>query len=199
SLVTEKVGNALEEIGTQAQYVIDIVVRNLYERTADVGFLATDRELCAFAAGLHPDTDAIRLRLRAYRDIYTVYDEIILLDTRGNVLVQIDETTPLEGSTDPLIWQTLACDTYVETFRATDLRPSRKQALIYSRRMLHPDSGEPVGVLCLCFHFEAEMALIFQAHRDSEARANMLLLDAEDRVIASADELWIPVGAKVPV
>jgi hypothetical protein len=32
SLVNEKVGNALEEIGTQAQYVIDIVVRNLYER-----------------------------------------------------------------------------------------------------------------------------------------------------------------------
>ena len=51
SLVREKVGNVLDEIGTKAQYVIDIVVRNLYERTADVGFLATDRELCAFVTG----------------------------------------------------------------------------------------------------------------------------------------------------
>ena len=199
SLVNEKVGNVLEEIGTQAQYVIDIVVRNLYERTADIGFLATDRELCAFAAGMNPDADAIRLRLRAYRDKYTVYDEIILLDTQGNVLVQIDPATPLEGSTDPLIKETLESDTYVETFRASDLRPSKKQALIYSRRMLHPETGEPVGVLCLCFHFEAEMAMIFQSHRDSEARANMLLLDADNRVIASADELWIPVGTQVPV
>ena len=203
SLVTEKVGNVLEEIGTQAQYVIDIVVRNLYERTADVGFLATDRELCSFVAGQTSNgdaaADAIRLRLRAYRDKYTVYDEIMLLDTQGNVLVQIDESSPVEGSTDALIAQTLASETYVETFRATDLRPTKHQALIYSRRMLHPETGVPVGIICLCFHFEAEMAMIFQSHRDSEARANMLLLDADDRVIASADELWIPVGARVPV
>ena len=52
SLVGEKTGNVLDAIGTQAQYVIDIVVRNLFERTADVGFLATDRELCAFVAGV---------------------------------------------------------------------------------------------------------------------------------------------------
>ena len=50
SLVGEKVANVLDAIGTKAQYVIDIVVRNLYERTADVGFLARDRELCAFVA-----------------------------------------------------------------------------------------------------------------------------------------------------
>ena len=91
SLVGEKVATVLAEIGTKAQYVIDIVVRNLYERTADVGFLATDNELCAFVAGLNDDERAIRQRLRAYRDKYTVYDEIILLDARGNVLVQIDE------------------------------------------------------------------------------------------------------------
>lgn len=199
SLVREKVSTVLDEIGTKAQYVIDIVVRNLYERTADVGFLATDNELCAFVAGLHDRQDAIRARLRAYRSKYTVYDEIILLDTAGNVLVQIDEATPLEGSVDPLIAQTLASDAYVETFRASDLRPSKKQALIYSRRMLHPDSGAVVGVLCLCFNFEQEMRGIFESHRDPAARSNMLLLDGANRVIESADELWIPLGATVPV
>lgn len=199
SLVREKVANVLEEIGTKAQYVIDIVVRNLYERTADVGFLATDRELCTFVAGLHEDTDMIRARLRAYRNKYTVYDEIILLDTAGNVLVQIDETTPIEGSTDPLLHETLASDTYVETFRATDLRPGKHEALIYSRRMHHPQTNAVVGVLCLCFHFEEEMAGIFRSHRDPAQRANMLLLDKDNRVIASADPLWIPTGTTVPV
>jgi len=198
SLVNEKVANVLDEIGTKAQYVIDIVVRNLYERTADVGFLATDRELCAFVAGLHDDQAAARLRLRAYRSKYTVYDEIILLDKTGNILVQIDETTPLEGSVDPLIEQTLASDNYVETFRASDLRPSKQKALIYSRRMLHPTNGEVIGLLCLCFNFEQEMQGIFHSHRDLEGRSNMLLLDAENHVIASADERWIPVGATVP-
>jgi len=199
SLVSEKVATVLDEIGTKAQYVIDIVVRNLYERTADVGFLATDNELCAFVAGLTDKQSAIRQRLRAYRSKYTVYDEIILLDTAGNVLVQIDESTPLEGSVDPLLAQTLASNTYVETFRATDLRPAKKQALIYSRRMLHPDTGVVVGVLCLCFNFEQEMAGIFQSHRDPAGRSNMMLLDGENRVIESADALWVPWGAVVPV
>lgn len=199
SLVSEKVGTVLDEIGTKAQYVIDIVVRNLYERTADVGFLATDNELCAFVAGLTADETVIRQRLRAYRSKYTVYDEIILLDAAGNVLVQIDDTTPLEGSVDPLIAQTLASDTFVETFRASDLRPAKKQALIYSRRMLHPQSGAVVGVLCLCFNFEQEMAGIFRSHRDPDGRANLLLLDGDNRVIESADALWIPVGAVVPI
>ena len=199
SLVNEKVATVLDEMGTKAQYVIDIVVRNLYERTADVGFLATDNELCAFVAGLSDNPPAIRQRLRAYRSKYTVYDEIILLDTAGNVLVQIDEATPLEGSVDPLLAQTLASSTYVETFRASDLRPAKKQALIYSHRMLHPDTGVVVGVLCLCFNFEQEMAGIFASHGDPAGRSIMLMLDAEQRVIESANALWVPLGARVPV
>jgi len=196
SLVQEKVRNVLTEIGTKAQYVIDIVVRNLFERTADVGFLATDRELCDFVAGVTANADAARYRLREYRNKYTVYDEIILLDTAGNVLVQIDPSTPLEHSADPLLAATLASETYVETFRASDLRPGKERALMYSRRMHHPQTGAVVGILCLCFHFEEEMSGIFSSHRDAEARANMLLLDGEDRVIASADPLWIPVALK---
>ena len=199
SLVHEKVSNVLTEIGTKAQYVIDIVVRNLFERTADVGFLATDRELCSFVAGLTDHQDAIRYRLREYRNKYTVYDEILLLDLEGNILVQIDPATPLEHSSDPLIAATLASDNYVETFRATDLRPDKERALIYSRRMHHPDTGAIVGVLCLCFHFEEEMVGIFASHGDPRARSNMLLLDADNRVIASSDNLWIPAGSIVPV
>jgi hypothetical protein len=199
SLVHEKVANVLAEIGTKAHYVIDIVVRNLYERTADVGFLATDRELCEFVAGVHDDAEAIHARLLAYRSKYTVYDEIMLLDRDGNVLAQIDEHSEVEGSIDPLIAQTLASASYVETFHATDLRPSRRDALIYSQRMLHPQTGEVVGLLCLCFDFEREMQGIFDSHRDADERSIMLLLDRDNRVIASADTLWIPLGVVVPV
>ncbi|ARU31227.1 chemotaxis protein CheW [Sulfuriferula sp. AH1] len=199
SLVHEKIANVLMEIGTKAHYVIDIVVRNLYERTADVGFLATDRDLCEFVAGVHDDPDSIRARLLAYRNKYTVYDEIMLLDKDGNLLIQINEHSEVEGSIDPLIAQTLASETYVETFRAVDLRPCKEKSLIYSQRMLHPETGEVIGILCLCFDFEKEMRGIFDSHRDPEERANMLLLDSENRVIASADTLWMPLGAVVPV
>jgi hypothetical protein len=199
SLVNEKLGNVLSGMGTQARFVIDIVVRNLFERTADVGFLATDHELCAFVAGLQDDAPAIRARLLAYRQKYTVYNEILLLDTRGNVLVQLDPATPVGASADPLIAQTLAGDTWVETFRASDLRPGHTSALIYSRRMHHPDTGAVVGLLCLSFDFYREMANIFQAHRGAEGRSNLMLLDGSGTVIASADERWVALGSQVPV
>ncbi|HEX5345155.1 MAG TPA: chemotaxis protein CheW [Duganella sp.] len=198
NLVQEKVRHVLADLGTQARYAIDILVRNLYERTADVGFLATDVELCRFVAGLDGDREQARQRLSAYRDKYTVYDEIVLLDSEGRVLVQADPSTPVTYSRDPLLQQTLEQHGYHETFRATDLRPGKSRALVYSHRMLHPDTGAPAGVLCLCFNFEQEMDAIFAAYRDPSQRANMLLLDAQDHVISSADPLWIPAGVRVP-
>jgi chemotaxis signal transduction protein len=198
NLVQEKLRHVLANLGTQACYAIDILVRNLFERTADVGFLATDADLCRFVAGLENDPSSARQRLSDYRDKYTVYDEILLLDLEGRVLVQADPSTPIQHSADPLLRQTLEAGGYVETFRATDLRPGKSRALVYSHRMLHPETGEPAGVLCLCFNFEQEMDAIFQAYRDPSHRANMLLLDAQDHVISSADPLWIPAGVKVP-
>ena len=196
SLVQESMGKVMAEIGTHARHVIDIVVRNLYERTADVGFLATDQELCRFVAGTD-NARPVLARLREYRSKYTVYDDILLLDLQGNVLAQIDENSPVEGSRDPLLAQTLQSQGYVETFRATDLRPGKPHALIYSHRMLHPRTGEPVGVLCLSFAFQEEMQGIFHSRQNEDQRNIALLLDADNRVIASADPLWVAVGARV--
>ncbi len=199
NLAREKLRNVHAALATKSGYVIEIVVRNLFERTADVGFLATDGALCAFAAGLDPDVNAMRQRLRAYRDKYTVYDQIIVLDLDGRVLVQLDQSQPVSRSDDALIARTLASDNYVETFRASALCPGKRDALIYSRRLCHPDTGAVVGVLCLCFAFEEEMARIFSTHRDPAGRSNMLLLDAGGSVIASADPGWMPLGTRVPV
>ena len=198
SLVQEKLRNAVGELQTRARYVIDIVVRNLYERTADVGFLATDPELCAYVAAAGPDGGRTYRRLLEYRNKYTVYDEILLLDTEGQVLAQTDPDAPVEFSRDLLLQQTLNGSDYVETFRATDLRPHCQRGLIYSRSMLDPASQLPVGVLCLSFNFEQEMQGIFASHGDPSGRSVMLLLNAEHEVIASSDASWMPLGVRVP-
>lgn len=198
SLVAESLGEVMREIGTQAQHVIDILVRNLYERTADVGFLATDPVLCRLAAGLDDDAAAVRTRLREYRSKYTVYDDVLVLDTQGRVLARIDDSTPLAASQDALIAQTLRSPRHVETFRASDLRPGQRHALLYSQRLLHPASGEPVGVLCLSFAFDDELQGIFHARTAQEGRSLALLVDADQQVLASSDPLWMPLGQKVP-
>lgn len=197
SLVDESVTKVMDELGTHALHVIDIVVRNLYERTADVGFLATDQELCHFMAG-NPTGHGVLERLHEYRNKYTVYDDILLLDTQGNVLAQTDENSPVEGSRDPLIAETLPRAGYTETFRASDLRPGKSRALLYAHRMLAPGSKEPVGVLCLSFDFYSEMETIFHSRKGEDCRNIALLLDTDNQVIATSDPLWVPLGAQVP-
>lgn len=48
-LATESRRKVAEDLSARAQVSIDILVRNLFERTADIGFLATDNDLCAYA------------------------------------------------------------------------------------------------------------------------------------------------------
>lgn len=196
NLILETIKKVVLEVRSKAQVVVDIVIRNLFERTADVGFLATDANIRQFILQEEgaPSSECLRARLAEYRDKYTVYDEIIILNTKGRVLTHLNTEQPLTTSADPLLAQTLASSGYVETFRATDLRPGQAQALIYSQRIEHPETGEPIGVLCLSFRFADEMAGIFQRLSTARDRSVLLLLDGAGRVIASSDEHHVPLG-----
>lgn len=197
NLIREEIKKVILEITSKAQVAVDILIRNLYERTADVGFLATDNDIRRFLIGSSAgrnDEESITTKLREYRDKYTVYDEIIVLDTQGKVRAHLDTKSTILFSKDPLIKETLASDTYVETFRRSDLRPSLNRSLIYSQKIEHPDSGEQIGVLCLCFRFEDEMQGIFSNLKNKGDKSVMLLLDRDGGVIASSDEDHVRIG-----
>lgn len=198
SMVAEAVTAVMTEISTCAHHVMDIVVRNLYERTADVGFLASDQTLSRYAAGLS-DREGIVERLKEYQRKYSVYDEILLLDAQGAVITHIDTASPVQQVQDPLLAHTFQSKKFVETFRATPLRPGKAQALIYSHRMLHPETAQVCGVLCLSFDFESEMRTIFSGSSVSHGRYVAMLLDADNRILASSDAHWMPTGSVVPI
>lgn len=200
NLVKEEIKKIILEITSKAQVSVDILIRNLYERTADIGFLATDDDIRRFLAKptLNSDEEqAITSRLREYRDKYTVYDEIIVLDFEGNVRAHLDMDSPITFSADSLISETLASDSYVETFRRSDLRPGLDRALIYSQKIEHPVDGSPIGVLCLCFRFEDESHGIFSSLKKEKDRSVMMLLDRDGMVIASNDEDHVRIGRKM--
>ena len=44
----ENLKKASQELGSKAQVAVDIMIRNLFERTADIGFLATDQDVRNF-------------------------------------------------------------------------------------------------------------------------------------------------------
>lgn len=196
---------AVRSLGSDARVAIDILVRNLFERTADIGFLATDADVRAFAEDVERDAHTARDRARIaalverfdeYVKKYSVYHNIILLAPDGRVLAQLDRANSVTESHDPLIAEALATnEAYVEVFRKSDLLPAEDAPLIYAYRVMSADGSHPVGVLCLCFRFHDECLRIFDGLIDDDDWTVITLLDRDGRVIASSDPYQFPVGA----
>lgn len=206
-LAQEHHRKAVLHLGSSAQVAIDILTRNLFERTADIGFLATDREIRAFAeavAGqpmLADDPEwhgRLHQRFDEYVRKYSVYHNIILLSPAGDVLVQLDRTSGVSHSEDPLIGEALATEApYVEVFRQSDLLPGESSPLVYAYRVMSADGSQPVGVLCLCFRFQDECRRIFDNLVAPDDWTVITLLDARGKVLASSDPNQFPVGARL--
>ncbi len=196
----ESLAELRDELASTAQCTIDILVRNLYERTADVGFLATDDVLRSFCGASREARQAQRpafvQRLAEYRAKYTVYEDIVVLDTEGQVLARLDDSNAIERSQDPVVAQALSSSAYCERFAPSDLGTGLTPALLYAHRVTDI-GGRAIGVLVLRFRNADELEQIFSGVVDARRQVALVLLDGHDRVIASNDETHVPLGASV--
>ena len=74
-----------------AQSLVQLIVRNLYERTADVRWWATDTAF--WQALAEPDADRLAFaadRLGTINRFYSVYCDLVLTDARGRVVANAD-------------------------------------------------------------------------------------------------------------
>ncbi len=205
NLVMESVKKISLEMASKAQFVVDIVIRNLFERTADVGFLATDDDIRSFLLNKNPndqDKSFIANRLNEYVKKYTVYDEIVILDKDLNVMVHLDENNPIDGIKieDEFFNDSLAATKeYVETFGKSQLQPLKEKSLIYTSKIYlnNEPEAEAIGVLCLCFRFENEVSGVFEKLKSPNDPGVMLILDRDANVIASSDKIHVPTDIKV--
>ncbi len=187
-LVEESIKSAALEATSRAQAVIDTLIRNLFERTADVGFLATDEDLVAFLA--HPDgaeIEQVKRRLEEYVRKYTVYRNIKLLSPEGKERVSLT-TRGAHFRSEQLPQK----EPYQEIFRSE----AQGAELFYLSRMHSGDQA--VGVLVLDFDFEAEMAQIYRTLA-KDLGGILALTDAKNRVISSSDTARLPVGSALPL
>lgn len=203
NLLIENLQKLVLDNASKAQVAIDLLIRNLFERTADVGFLATDDDIRVFLKQPRATAEQIRFienRLREYVKKYSVYDEILIFDTRGNVKAHLDKGNPIDASKDPLLAQTIASTAdYLETFRHSDLQANRRHSLIYSCKITETNqkSSPVLGVLCLCFRFDDEMQGIFANLLTAGEIGIINILGANGRVIASSDEHEVPLQSRI--
>jgi chemotaxis signal transduction protein len=200
TLVSEKLKKMEQKIISKTQVAIDILIRNLFERTADIGFLATDDDIRRFVENKdRTDTDRnlILKRMRDYVAKYSVYEDIIVLDNNYRVLANLDEQNEILGKQikGPNLIKTMDGEqNFVEYFKNSKLQYGDKNSHVFSSRICREGTSQAIGLICLCFRFENEMAQIFEKLTNDYDGSVMTIIDDANMVIASSDENHVPTG-----
>jgi hypothetical protein len=185
------------ELGMRAQISIDILIRNLFERTADVGFLAEDVAIVDSLAAGESGTALIPLqqRLDAYIAKYSVYDDIAIYRRDGGLHVTRLGAESRFSDNDELVAQVTARPgSFHEIFRIGNGAPSR---LLYAQGIHRQNAAggkDLVGVLALSFRFDDEMRGIFgDLLGDEPGDLVLAIIDADGAVLASSDTVALPI------
>ena len=203
-LSNELLEKTIRQMKFKSQISIDILIRNLYERTADIGFLATDKDIREFLENnknkyeneFADNVKILRNRFLEYTQKYSVYYNIVLMDTKGNILVQLDKSEKINKSEDEIIDLSLSSNDYVESFKFHDFIPSKKKSLVYASKVTKTNdpNSESIGILCLCFKFQDEMKGIFNNLKETKNKECLTILDKDGVVIATSDKYHVNLG-----
>jgi hypothetical protein len=176
---------------------IELIDRNLYERTCDVRWWATDSAVVDCAADPGPaHASYVAERLAVILRAYTVYLDLWLCDLSGNVLASArsDRYAVKGANVAQTRWfqdalKLRSGDDYVagDIERQPLLGNAPVATYCASVREGGDANGKPLGVLAIHFDWEAQARAIVEGVRVDDDKARVLLVDSKFRVIASSD------------
>lgn len=194
-----------ERMVALALNLVQLMVRNLFERTADVRWWATEPALWAALAfgatsGHRAQMVEAAERLRTIHTYYTVYRDLLLLDMDGNILGSATggaETVvrPLPG--EGREWFNRAVklrsghDYVVSAVHPNPI--DGKPWLVYAATVREGGQadGAPLGILAVGFNWDREAGLIVREEasftEEEWTRSRVLLLDRDCRILADSD------------
>ncbi len=185
-----------------AQTLVQLIVRNLYERTADVRWWATDDAFYKCMADLTPANieHAIK-RLALINRFYSVYMNLVLVDKTGNVVACSNAgkyQRVMGASVGRTQWfngaiATRSGDEYVVDDIFNDPLHENLPVSVYATAVRRGGEvhGETLGVIGVFFDWPEQSKTIVCSEptlsADEWKRSRVLLLDNKNRVIAASD------------
>jgi hypothetical protein len=190
-----------------AQTLVQLIVRNLYERTADVRWWATDTALWTAIQSGEPAAIAHAAeRLATINRFYSVYLDLVLTDAAGRVIASANPSFQ-RG----IAGQSLAAESWVraalatpsgESFAVDRVAPSRihgnREALVYATAIREQGAvnGRVIGTLGVYFDWQEQGHAIVGKEAalsdDDKRRTRVMLLDGNRQIIAaSASDLHL--------
>lgn len=185
-----------------SQTLVQLIVRNLYERTADVRWWATDEAF--YKAMESMDEAALQhacKRLGLINRFYSVYLNLVLVDTKGKIVAtsQEDKFPKVTGANvGGMRWFTQAMatrsgDEYIVDDIYNDVLHNNLPVAVYSTAVRRGGeiSGEVLGVIGVYFDWGEQSRVIVQDEpnlsEEEWKRSRVMLLDNNHRIIASSD------------
>jgi hypothetical protein len=210
SQLTNRTGNLMNSIARMADRsrgermvdlslnAIELIDRNLYERTCDVRWWATDSAVVDCAVSPNPAAVAhASERLAVILGAYTVYLDLWLCDLNGNVLANghADRFNVVGQNVAGTKWfrdarALRSGDDYVAGDVESQPLLGNAQVATYcaSVRAGGKANAGATGILAIHFDWEAQARAIVQGVRVGAAdKARVLLVDSNFRVIAASD------------
>jgi hypothetical protein len=185
-----------------AQTMVQLIVRNLYERTCDCRWWATDD---AMWQALETPSDELHARagerLEMINRFYTVYLNLVLADAKGQVIATSNPRTfprAARANVSRTHWfqaamQSRSGDDYIVDDISQSGSHEGKAVAVYAAAVRKGGQihGEPLGVLGVIFDWDKQGLSIVKDEPSLSAeewqRTRVLLLDAKRRIIASSD------------
>jgi hypothetical protein len=195
--------NEADRLSEMSQTLVQFIVRNLYERTADVRWWATDEALvhCLEAQDRASIDHAVE-RLGLINRFYSVYLNLVLVGIDGKVVgcsqpAKFPTVTGADVSRVPWFRKAMATtsgDQYVVDDIFHDSLHDDKLGAAYAAtvRAKGKTDGKILGVLGVIFDWESQSKTIVQTEpslsEDEWKHSRVLLLDQNLRIIAASDD-----------
>jgi hypothetical protein len=184
--------------------MIDVIDRNLYERSCDVRWWATDAAVVDAATQKSTDPCSYATkRLGVILDNYTVYLDIWICDMNGNVLAsgRPDKYGAVGCNVAGESWfKEAATSSDGGKFSVADISCSRElnhhtiATYAAAIRRGGETSGNAVGVLAVFFDWQNQSQAVVDGVRltdEERSRTRSMILDCRGRIIASSDRRGI--------
>jgi Methyl-accepting chemotaxis protein (MCP) signalling domain len=198
-LVQQVRGQRLADL---ALNMIEIIDRNLYERSCDVRWWATDAAIVGALEESGADsTRHVCERLGIILNSYTVYLDLWVADAQGRVIANgRPERYPgvIGASVADALWFRAAMGTSSgDDYAALDIDTvatlGGAQVATYATAVREhgKSSGKPIGALGVFFDWHPQAAAVVKGVRlsaDERGHTRCLILDAQHRVIAASDD-----------
>jgi hypothetical protein len=191
-----------ERFSEMSQTLVQLIVRNLYERTADVRWWATDDALFRCLESLdRASIDHAAARLALINRFYSVYLNLVLVGVDGKIIAcsQPAKYPRVTGDNiSKLPWfqkamATTSGDQYVVDDISSAPLHDNKLVAVYAAAVRHGGevNGKAIGALGVFFDWENQSKTIVQTEpslsEDEWKRSRVLLLDQSMRIIAASD------------